>query len=619
MTNEKKFRFAPLSGKKIELKGGTGGLIGRITDQWLLGIRESNPAILELIRDSRLPMKQPVLAWSGEFAGKYLTSAVQIYRLTGDPRLGSCIRDFADELIGLQREDGYLGIFPEDCELTGRSGPMKYALDPNDVEGRIETWDSWAHYHIMYALLLWHETSGSEAALTAVRRAAELFISRFYGEGQPRVVETGSEEMNLSVLHVFALLYRKTGEARYLRFAERLIEDLSVKPAGDYLRLALAGEEFYRMPKPRWESIHPVEGLLEMYAATGDEECRQAAERIWRSITATDVHNTGGFSTCEQAVGSPYRQGPVETCCVVAYMALTADILRMTGDPIAADILELSTLNSSMGSFSPSGRWSTYDTPMEGYKRANYHEISFQCRPGSPELNCCSVNAPRAFGLLEQWAYMEEDGALVVNYYEPQRAELTLSAGRLILRQETDYPYDGRVTLCFEEAPDRELTIKLRVPFWSERAELSVNGEPPVSCKSGYVDLCRRFRPGDTVELRFDMSLRAWVGEERLEGKGSLYYGPLVLCEDPHYDRGRDVEALPILDAGSLRLGKIERTKRAGRTFTVGDGTNELVLCDLYTAGATGSPYTTWLPMTGIKPRPFTRENPFRLQRVGLS
>ena len=32
MTNEKKFRFAPLSGKKIELKGGTGGLIGRTTD-----------------------------------------------------------------------------------------------------------------------------------------------------------------------------------------------------------------------------------------------------------------------------------------------------------------------------------------------------------------------------------------------------------------------------------------------------------------------------------------------------------------------------------------------------------------------------------------------------------
>mgnify|MGYP000567988221 CR=1 FL=1 len=64
------------------------------------------------------------------------------------------------------------------------------------------------------------------------------------------------------------------------------------------------------MPKPRWESLHPIEGILEMYAATGEADYREAFQRLWWSMTATDLHNTGGFSTWEQAKGDPYQEGP---------------------------------------------------------------------------------------------------------------------------------------------------------------------------------------------------------------------------------------------------------------------------------------------------------------------
>ena len=40
--------------------------------------------------------------------------------------------------------------------------------------------------------------------------------------------------------------------------------------AGDYLRRGLpAGEPFYRTPKPRWESLHPILALAELYRITG--------------------------------------------------------------------------------------------------------------------------------------------------------------------------------------------------------------------------------------------------------------------------------------------------------------------------------------------------------------
>jgi DUF1680 family protein len=76
-------------------------------------------------------------------------------------------------------------------------------------------------------------------------------------------------------------------------------------------------------------------------------------------------------------------------------MAITIDYLQLTGDSRAADDLELTTLNGGLGAQHPSGRWFTYNTPMDGVREASAHTIVFQSRAGTPELNCCSVNGPR--------------------------------------------------------------------------------------------------------------------------------------------------------------------------------------------------------------------------------
>lgn len=612
------FKMKPIRKKQMRLDGALGKLVQNVTRRWLMGIRETNPAILDMFRGTEQLPYRHLLAWSGEFAGKYLTCAVQICRMTGDRELRRYLEGLVAELLSLQQPNGYLGPFPRAHQLTGTMEPVHYAFDGGSKPETFDTWDSWGHYHLMTGLLLWHDYTGDEAAFSAVLRIAGLFMESFYTDGKPALVSTRSEEMNLSVLHSFACLYQRTGEEKYLRFAERVVADLAVPPAGDYLRQGLAGTDFFKMPKPRWESLHPIQGLLEMYSATGDDGYRRAVENIWWSILSTDVHNTGGFSTWEMAVGSPYREGPVETCCVIAYMALTLDMLRLTGNSIVADVLELATLNSSMGSFSPSGRWSTYDTPMEGYKRANYHSIGFQCRPGSPDLNCCSVNAPRAFGMLDDWAYMLEGDTLAVNYYGEHSVSIDTPGGCLRLRQQTAYPAEGTVRIVLEQVPQGELKLALRIPFWSENTRLTVGGEEIAVRAGSYVRLCRTFTAGESILLKLDMSLRAWAGEERMAGKASLFYGPLVLCADSYYDGRLNVEQLPKLRAESLKLLRVEPSGFAGSTFTLECGGETLTLCDLYTAGSSGSAYTTWLPMTGIAPKPFARSNPFRLQKVGV-
>ena len=114
------------------------------------------------------------------------------------------------------------------------------------------------------------------------------------------------------------------------------------------------------------------------------DKYRRAFEHIWWSIVKLDRHNNGGFSSGEQAQGNPYHKGAIETCCTIAWTALSVEMLRLTGNPVVADELELSTLNSVLGLHSRSGRWVTYNTPMDGTRLASAHDIVFQARAGSP-------------------------------------------------------------------------------------------------------------------------------------------------------------------------------------------------------------------------------------------
>ena len=49
--------------------------------------------MLEMFRDRDASPLRDMMPWSGEFAGKYLTGAVQILRITGDARLKAWLKD----------------------------------------------------------------------------------------------------------------------------------------------------------------------------------------------------------------------------------------------------------------------------------------------------------------------------------------------------------------------------------------------------------------------------------------------------------------------------------------------------------------------------------------------
>ncbi|MCY3788444.1 MAG: glycoside hydrolase family 127 protein, partial [Gemmatimonadetes bacterium] len=422
------------------------------------------------------------------------------------------------------------------------------------------TWDAWGHYHAMLGLLLWHEESRDAQVLRCVESMAELFCRKFMGKPRRRLVDTGSTEMNMAPVHVLCILHRQTGKERYLDLALQWVDEFAALDAdeqplaGDYLNQALAGQPFFATPKPRWESLHPIMALAELYWITGEERYRQAFEQIWWSIVELDRHNNGGFSSGEAAQGNPYHQGAIETCCTIAWVAASVEMLKLTGSSIAADEIELSMLNSILGLHSASGRWVTYNTPMDGVRKASAHDIVFQAREGSPELNCCSVNGPRGLGMVSDWALMRDAEGLVLNWYGPSRMQVGLRRGLTVaLTEETEYPRRGRVGIRVDPSQAAEFALKLRVPYWSQRTKVRVNGAVVRKVRAGtYLTLARYWQPGDIIDLELDMSMHYWQGERECCDKVSIFRGPVLLTYDRRLN-AVDPDEVPALDAVGLR------------------------------------------------------------------
>lgn len=553
--------------------GIAGKLIGNIEKNWLLTLPETNPAVLDMFRERDKKPYRDLLSWSGEFAGKYITGAYYIYKANHSETLKNSISRFIADFLDTQGDDGYLGCYNSDNHLTGCFS-----------NGNGGTWDAWSHYHAMYGMWLWNREFRCAGIKKAIVSAAELFTKSFFGAGQRRLKDIGSTEMNLSVLHIFTLLANDAeySEHRgdYLAFINELEKDIESPEGGGYISCMDAGLDFYQCRKPRWESLHVIMGILAMSEATGNEKYADSAEKIARSILKTDVHNTGAFSTNEQAVGSPYKDGAIELCCVIAFNALITELYLRRPSPDLADFLEKSYYNAIMGSYSPTGRWSTYNTPMDGQKRANYQDIVFQSRPGSPDLNCCSANSARGMGQISSWAMVRGEEGIYINFYEACR--LCTDDG-IKIKISGQYPLKRNVSVTVTS--DKAIDIYLRIPSWS--AKTKVNGAAAVPGEYRRISL----GAGETkISIVFDFHIRLENGYEDKKDRKCVYCGPLLYGIDLS-ENTDDLNGLP-------KLRKSDFAASAYRTVTP-DGCltdrNGRIYKAFYKLGAGGSEYRTWI------------------------
>lgn len=495
-------------------------------ENWLLVALDDNPGIIQEYRDKTMLFKA---MWFGEFSGKLLMSIAYAYSMEQDERTLAAGKKLVDELADVQTEAGYLGPFGEGYELIGNE--MKTA------------WDLWGNYHNIMALEKWYELTGYEKARSTAIAALD-FIIDFMSKMDRDYIDADWAEMNLSITHAFAYFYNLTGDERYLTEALRILNKdwesddkggggLWEHRAGDWYNVALSGKEFYEGRKPRWEALHAIMALGELYKATGEESYYIAMENTWWSILKTDVHNNGSFSSGEAACNNAYNNAlPIETCCTIAWMEFSLEYLKLSKNSRVADELERSNINAmyaaQMQLSEENKQYFTYDTPMDGKKISAFYQLR-QGEKTSPDVSCCQLNGPKAPSFYGQWGTLQDNTGIYLNYYgESEITTVAPSKKAVTIKQTTGYPVNGNISVSVECESER-FALYLRIPSWSQNTKVKLNGASIKNVESGQYLKIDNVWKNDTIEIELDMSVHFLKGQQTYNESASVYYGPVML------------------------------------------------------------------------------------------
>jgi DUF1680 family protein len=330
-------------------------------------------------------------------------------------------------------------------------------------------------------------------------------------------------------------LYWETGKTEYLEFGRwQVDEDWEADNGPKIISTILKGKGVAECGNSKGiEMLIDFASLLELYRATDEKRYLQTIEMAWEDIVTHHLYITGSASTGEffpkdfvLRNEGVYMIG--ETCVSMGWMYLNLSLARLTGDAKYYDMAEQTLYNHLLGAQSEDGRNWVYYMGLRDSKRFRWHT--------DPE--CCPSRGVRAIAQLPTHAYTLTDDGIDVNFYDRSEARLPVNSNHEVkLNMETDYPYDGRVSLVLGMETPAEFTLRLRIPGWCKDYALQLNGSPvsPENVEHGYRNLRRTWQPGDTLELTLEMPVAVVVDQLGNSSRVAVTRGPLVFAADQGY------------------------------------------------------------------------------------
>ena len=589
----------PLPAGAVRLDGFFENDIRNSIDHWNKGV-VPYAAMVDFFRNGR---SQFAL---GEMWGKAVRSGCMFYRYTADPELKEILSQTVKDLLSTVRPNGSISCVPPEKQPDGPGG------------------DLWERKYVLLGLDHYYDlVEADPAVLRAMTDQADCIIEQVGEPPKVPITSLGWSPNHIessTLLEPFMRLYNRTGEKRYLDFA-RYIVSTGGSEGYDIFRQAYDNVPPHEMggPYPKaYEMMSMFEGAVEYYRVTGDEYVRRSFMNLDDNIRRNEitiVGNGGGDQPYHPAVmgegwdhtaveqTNPDITRMMETCVGVTWMKFCSQILRLTGDPSAVDEIEKYIYNGLLGAMKPSGDGFSYVNLFNGEKVTNY---GWGTTFGSLPVTCCNLNGPMGLAYIPFVAVMESDRGPVVNLYNAARAELSTPQGdSLSLRIETDFPLSDRVLVRVDPHAASLFTLSLRIPSWSERTVVKVNGKKVRSVEPGaYLSLERTWEPGDRVELAFDMRCRlldASRGSNRAgDSFQALVWGPIVLARDENIDPDYD-EPVRVV-AGKDRVVRVKRvapTLASTRLeFEVPTDDGPIRMTDYASVnGWEGAHICTWLPV----------------------
>jgi len=463
---------------------------------------------------------------------------------------GEALADFAATTIELlarvQRPDGYLNSYVQ------ASGEARY-------QNLASSHEMYCDGHFFQAAIALAGGTGNQDALDIAVRLADHLVKEFAGQrkgldGHP-IVETALVE-----------LYRATGTGAYRDLAAQFVEQRGHGLAGDsgfgrrYLQDHLPVRERTTEVGHVVRALYLEAGVTDVATETNDQQLLDMSRQRWDDMVAAKTALTGGNGSRHEgeSFGDRFELPPDraynETCAAIASFQWSWRLLLATGDPRYTDHMERILYNGFAAAINTEGMRFFYVNPLQ--RRVDHYEKDdpgrrrewFKCA-------CCPPNIMRLLASLHHYLATSNGDTLTVHQY----ATATVTGADLSIEVDTNYPWDGLVTLRVTSATKQEREIAMRVPAWSATAGLTVN-DPDESPErvpvppDRYLRLRRGWRPGDELRLRLDVTPRWTYPDHRVDavrGCVAIERGPLVYCFE-QADQSARLDELTVVPGAPL-------------------------------------------------------------------
>jgi DUF1680 family protein len=435
--------------------------------------------------------------------------------------------------------------------------------------------------HFLEAAVAWHVATGKRGMLDAALRAADQMDS-YYGPGKATYI-SGHEGLKIGLV----ALYQATGDERYWHLAKFFADE---RGRDDYER---SGE--YALDRTYAQDHAPVIEQTEavghcvratfLYIAMTDIAAlcsaaggsvepagvayKDAVDAIWRDAVHRKTYLTGGIGSVRfhEQFGAPYELPNLsawnETCAAYGNALWNHRLFLLTGDGMYADLMERILYNALLVGVSLAGDRFFYQNPLKSF--GDYERFEWINVP------CCPPNVVRLLASIGEYVYAANASNLYVNLFVDSEAEAALDGTPVKIRQQTRYPWDGRVTVRVDADEGASFTLNMRVPGWARGTvipgglyafvdgngnapgaatvapatspSLRLNGrDHPLELDNGYARIERTWRAGDVVDLHLPMPVRQVVARPEVRDdrdRVALQRGPLVYCAEWPDNEGR--------------------------------------------------------------------------------
>lgn len=475
---------------------------------------------------------------------KTIEGASYLLQTYPDKQLAHYMDSVLDIVAAAQEPDGYL--------YTARTMNPKH---PHEWAGskRWEKVEELSHEfynlgHMVEGAIAHYQATGSRKFLDIAIRYADC-VCREIGDGEGQVVRVPGHQIAEMAL---AKLYLVTGDQKYLDQAKFFLDKRGYTSRKD---------EYSQAHKPVIEQDEAVghavraaymyAGMADVAALTGDTSYVHAIDRIWDNIVSKKLYITGGIGATNQgeAFGKNYElpnmSAYCETCAAIGNVYVNYRLFLLHGDAKYYDVLERTLYNGLISGVSLDGGGFFYPNPLESMGQ-HQRQPWFGCA-------CCPSNICRFIPSLPGYVYAVKHDQVYVNLFMGNEAELKVGGKKVILHQETRYPWNGHVTLTVDKNSAGTFAMKIRIPGWVRNQvvpsdlytysdgkrpgySVKVNGEEVTSAlEQGYFTIERKWKKGDRVELQLDMEVRTVKANGKVEadrGRVAVERGPIVYCAE---------------------------------------------------------------------------------------